>query len=151
MGIVRIATEVDVQSIDEDLYPHLHDNHIPSTEYIQRVVCSPDYILAVADEGTPERPILVGAATLHIIIQAAAGLKGYIDDLVVISSERRKGYGELLFEYLEDVARHQDIPKIFFTCSPRREPGNKFHIAMGYKLRAAAVDENGTNYYEKKL
>lgn len=153
MSVIRAATEADIQAIDETLYPHLHDEHVSSKEYIRMVIVSPDYVLAVADVGNAQAPLLVGTATLHCIIQGSMGPKGYIDDLVVVPSYRRKGYGERMFQYLEDVARQRyGIGKIFYTSSPRRQAANQFHITLGYRLRAIAIDEkSGTNYFEKDL
>ena len=148
---IRLATDADIFLIDEHLYPHLHNNHAPSHTYIRMAIHAFDYFLAVADEGMQEDPLLIGAATLHIIMQSSAGPKGYIDDLVVDPSTRRKGIGRLLFQFLEHIALQHGATKIFFTCAPWREPGNKFHIAMEYQLRGAAVNEHGTNYYEKIL
>ncbi|TSC73343.1 MAG: hypothetical protein G01um101470_149 [Parcubacteria group bacterium Gr01-1014_70] len=147
---IRKALVSDSKAIDRELYPHLH-NHQSSQEYIRRVITSPDYVLLVVDEGTADTPILVGAATLHVVIQAAGGLKAEIDDLVVLPSKRRAGYASRLFECLEEYAKRRNVRHIFFTSAPWRGEANKFHIAAGYRLRAAAVEDNGTNYYEKKL
>lgn len=151
MSIIRLATEADSRFIDEQLYPHLHDNHMPSKIRIYYAIRAPDYYLAVADEGTVNNPLLVGTCTLHVITQVASGSHGMMNDLVVIPSRSREGLGKRLFEYLEEKAFKRLCKTIFFTCSPRRVPANKFHIALGYKLRGVAIDENGTNYYEKVL
>lgn len=148
---VRVATPADVRSIDEDLYPYLHTNHVPSEERMYSVIFSSDYYLAVADEGSADVPQLIGTCTLHVITQAASSPHGMMNDLVVVPGRRLEGMGWTLFEYLEEKAYERLCKTIFFTCSPKREPGNKFHLAMGYKLRAAAVGDDGTNYYEKKL
>jgi N-acetylglutamate synthase-like GNAT family acetyltransferase len=149
--LVREATEQDIPFIDTGLYPYLHDGHVSSESYIRMVINAPDYILVVVDSGTYGKRKLVGAATLHVIIQGSHGLKGYIDDLVVIPSERKHGYGRMLFEYIEKLARRREASHIFFTSAPWRGAANKFHIALGYTLRAEAVADGGTNYYEKKL
>lgn len=148
---VRVATPEDIRSIDEDLYPYLHKNHVPSKMHIYNVIYSPDYYLAVVDEVSVDVPRLIGTCTLHVITQAASSPHGMMNDLVVVPGRRLEGMGRTLFEYLEGKAYERLCKTIFFTCSPKREPGNKFHIAMGYKLRAAAVGDDGTNYYEKKL
>ena len=151
MSIIRLATEADIPFIDADLYPHLHNNHVPSEGRICYVISSQDYYLVVADEGTINQPFLLGTCTMHVIMQAASAPHGMMNDLVVHPDRTREGVGRLLFEYLEDVARKRSCKTIFFTCSPKRITGNKFHIFMGYKMIAAAVDENGTNLYEKEL
>ncbi|MDP3725744.1 MAG: GNAT family N-acetyltransferase [bacterium] len=151
MNVIRIATEADVRSIDEGLYSHLHANHISSKGHIYSVICSPDYYLAVADEGSTDAPHLIGTCTLHVITQAASSPHGMMNDLVVVPGHRLEGIGRALFEYLEERACERLCKTIFFTCSPKREPGNKFHIAMGYILQAAAVGKDGTNFYEKLL
>jgi N-acetylglutamate synthase-like GNAT family acetyltransferase len=149
--LIREATEQDIPLIDADLYPYLHDGHVPSESYIRMVINAPDYILVVVDSGTYGKRKLVGAATLHVIIQGSRGLKGYIDDLVILPAERRKGYGKMLFFFLEQAARQQGCSHVFFTSAPWRESANEFHRALGYTLRAEAVKDGGTNYYEKKL
>lgn len=148
---IRRARELDITAINEELYPHLHNDHTCSQGHIRAVIRSSDYVLLVVDVGTVDAPKLVGAATLHLITQASRGRKGYIDDLVVIPSEREKGYGRKLFECLEEYARCQGATQIFYTSAPWRGAANEFHLALGYTLRARAVKKNGTNYYEKKL
>lgn len=149
MNTIRLATENDAVAIDRDLYPHLRDEYASQIQWINRVLHSSDYVLVVADAGSPGSSLLVGAATLHMIVQASAGPKGYIDDLIVVPKCRQQGVARLLFEFLEDGARRLGIRKIFFTSAPWRNAANEFHVAVGYHLRGKAVADGGTNYYEK--
>ena len=64
----------------------------------------------------------------------------YVDDLVTLSTERSKGYGKLLLEWLEDRARAEGCAELHLDSGIQRTDAHRFYErnrieAAGYHFR----------------
>lgn len=149
--LVRLAIHQDIQAIDE-LYTQLNPKHTPSCDLISEAIRSDATTLLVLEEKQLDGSIqIVGSASMSEIIQPSGCKEGYINDLIVEPSRRRCGYGKMLFEELEKIARDRGYSRTMFTSGTWRTEAQKFHIALGYKIRAHALEKGDTNFFEKKL
>ncbi|MCP4528521.1 MAG: GNAT family N-acetyltransferase [Aestuariibacter sp.] len=80
-------------------------------------------------------------------------LRGYYDkhcnvarvqNLIVHSSQRRKGVGTRLYEQFLDIVKEQQIPLVVLEVFKFNKVGKKFWAGKGFKI----VDETIDEYYE---
>lgn len=93
---------------------------------------------------------IVGMASIYFR-QTLMGKFGIIEDVVVSESYLGKGIGDKLIRALIEEAKKRGVKYIELTCNPRRIAAKKLYQKHGFKLVAAAVGEDGTNYYRLYL
>lgn len=156
--IIRSATHKDITAIDElyatdERYVKFNKKHVPSKNLIKATIDSETAVLLVLEEKQPDESLqIVGSVSMSEILEPLSDCReGYITALIVLPSRRRFGYGRILFEELEKIAQKRGYPRTIFTSGTWRKEAQKFHIALGYKIRAHALEEGDTNFFEKKL
>lgn len=142
MQITRI-TRVDESTVDvfKRLMPQLtgKQEH-PTLEDLQKVVQSPDTHLFFATEGEE----VIGTLSL-VFYQIPAGLKAWIEDVIVDEKARGKGVATALIWHALYIARQEGAKKVDLTSLPQRIPANRLYLKMGFEKR----ESNMYRYYFK--
>lgn len=86
---------------------------------------------------------IIGMGTL-VLMLTVSGLRGHIDDIVVDSEFRGRGFGGVIIRELIKVANGHKVKSLELTSSPVRRAANKLYIKFGFKKRE-------TNVYNLKL
>jgi ribosomal protein S18 acetylase RimI-like enzyme len=88
--------------------------------------------------------VLVGAATLSVLVTAGLGPVGHVDDVVVDEAVRGSGVGRLLMGAVHAEARRLGLRHLDLTSRPAREAANALYQSLGYERRQ-------TNVYRLRL
>jgi ribosomal protein S18 acetylase RimI-like enzyme len=83
--------------------------------------------------------LLVGTATLTLLVTLTEGLIGRVEDVVVSESARGSGLGRRLVLALHDEARELGITKVELTSRPSRDAANRLYRSLGYDRRETNV------------
>lgn len=78
------------------------------------------------------------------VIDTLSGRKGHIEDVVVDSGCRGKGYGRIMVEYLIEAARTMGPMELFLTSRPSRTAANALYQSLGFVRKE-------TNCYRMEL
>ena len=143
MGIVvevaQEATDKLVGAI-ENLIPQLTTSTPPPTKLeLQKIISSPCCSLLVARDGE----IVVGTLTL-VTFDIPSGKRAWIEDVVVDSSARGKGVGEILSRAALEIALDKGAVTVDLTSRPSREVANRLYQRIGFVKR-------DTNVYRYKF
>ncbi|OGG57464.1 hypothetical protein A2853_03845 [Candidatus Kaiserbacteria bacterium RIFCSPHIGHO2_01_FULL_55_17] len=125
-----------IRSLLKQLYSDAKE--IPSSA-LKDIGTSPSTELWVIKEGGQ----VIGMVTINFL-QRLGGTSGYIDDVVILESERGKGLGQKLLERVIERARERRARKISLTSRPSREAANKLYQKLGFKKKE-------TNAYQLEL
>lgn len=132
MHIDRI-THVDERTVQvfKRLMPQLigKEEH-PSLEELEKVVESENTFLFFATEGEE----VIGTTTL-VFYHIAAGLKAWIEDVIVDENARGKGVATALIWHALHVAREKGAKKVDLTSLPQREAANRLYQKIGFEKR----------------
>ncbi len=88
--------------------------------------------------------VIVGTATLSLLMTLWKGMVGHVDDVVVDATARGEGLGRRLMEKLHEEAAHLGLTHLDLTSRPTREAANALYQSLGYEKR-------GTNVYRLRL
>lgn len=84
-------------------------------------------------------------ATLTLTLaHQLTGLKAWVEDVVVHSSCRHRGYARQLLRFVEEEAKRLGITSLNLTSRPTRVAANHLYQSMGYEKRE-------TNVYKKRI
>ena len=133
---------------DEELYeafirlvPQLTNNNPPpSREDLSALVGDSASTLLVARN---EAGRIIGALTLAVY-RVPTGIRSIIEDVIVDSSARGEGVGEVLMKHAIEVAKEKGAGNISLTSNPMREAANRLYLRVGFKKRE-------TNSYQMRL
>ncbi len=101
---------------------------------LERIISSEGGSLFVAmDQGE-----VVGCVMLTVF-PVLTDIRGWIDDLLVRSSERRQGVGRKLVDHAMRKAKAMVARSVNLTCNPHRISANALYRGMGFKQREANV------------
>jgi len=78
--------------------------------------------------------IIIGAATLSIVMGPAAGRVGYLEDFVTDPEIRGVGVGHRLWDEMILWCQEHEI-SLEFTSKPSREAAHKFYLSHGAVTR----------------
>ena len=124
----------EIQDALERLIPQLTDfSPPPMPEHIKQMIKSKNVFLFMArypDHGGQ----IVGTATLATF-QSPTGNHGWIEDVVVDQSCRRKGIGKALTEACIQKARELGLRDVNLTSNPSRKAANDLYQSMGFIQR----------------
>jgi GNAT superfamily N-acetyltransferase len=99
-------------------------------ELLETIINSPYHDQIVARlEGR-----IVGAATLSLVIGAAAGRKGYLEDFIADPAIQQQGVGTKIWQELLTWCKEREVD-LSFTSHPSRKPAHDF-----YRSRAKIYD-----------
>lgn len=86
-------------------------------------------LIVFEEDGIP-----VGFANLMTIYSVWTHGKALIlDDLYLAQESRRKGYGKMAMEYIEQFAIHRGCKRLQFQSEVTNPNAMRFYMAMGYK------------------
>jgi GNAT superfamily N-acetyltransferase len=119
------------------LMPFLSDSFTGEpvdAELLNTIITSPYHDQLVARlEGR-----IVGGATLSLVIGAAAGKKGYLEDFVTDPTVRGKGVGGKVWDEMLAWCREHEV-SLDFTSRPSREAAHRFYHSHGAVVRETTV------------
>jgi ribosomal protein S18 acetylase RimI-like enzyme len=95
-----------------------------------------------ADAENPHGPV-VGMLSL-VTFRIPTGVRAWIEDAVVDTSERGRGIGEALTQAALELAAARGAKTVDLTSRPSREAANRLYRRMGFELR-------DTNVYRRRL
>jgi GNAT superfamily N-acetyltransferase len=87
--------------------------------------------MLVAAEGETVR----GVGVFRVYENTAAGLKLYVDDLVVDEEARSQGMGRAMLDWLEAEARRLGCSVVDLESGTQREGAHRFYFRAGYTIR----------------
>jgi len=143
--------DIQIADSDDDIrrcFPvmlHLRP-HLVETEFVPRVRRMHDngFILAMLEDEGEVRAV-AGYRYLDLLF---AGRVLYVDDLVTDPSQRSRGYGRALLNWLKDQAKQHGCEKLTLDSGVQREAAHRFYFRermaiAGYHFTMPLVDEHG--------
>ena len=138
MGIqIEIASTVtrELVSAFERLIPQLSSSSPPPTrEHLEYIVGSDSCSLLIARDGQQ----IVGSLTL-VVFPIPTGARAWIEDVVVDSTARGKGVGEVLNREALRIAKERGAVTVDLTSRPSREAANRLYQRIGFEKRDTNV------------
>jgi ribosomal protein S18 acetylase RimI-like enzyme len=117
------------------LIPQLSGSaRIPKESELAEIIASPATSLFVARANST----VVGMLTL-VLVRIPTGLRGVIEDVVVMESHRRRGIGNALSRAALAHARSAGARTVDLTSRPDREAANGLYRQIGFVLRETNV------------
>lgn len=137
---IRPATEDDIEAIIS-LRETMHGapiDHEAMNSSIRAIVANgeQEILLLVDNDG-------VVAQALVSLLYKFPKREVRIDEIVVASDKRGRGYGAAILAACEKWAAARDADVIEFTSRPSRESANAMYLKHGYRVR-------DTNVYQKQ-
>lgn len=133
MNITIATTEAEIAAcypVMSELRPHLSEGDFVSL--VRRLGSLTGLELAfVVEQGK-----IKSVAGYRISEWLAGGKYLEIEDLVSRSSERSKGYGGQLFDWLVYLAAQQGCRQVRLVSNVRREDAHRFYLRKGMSLQA---------------
>ncbi len=143
IGCITHAKEADARTLAaiNSLLPQLSTNAKPLTlDSLTALTENPlTRLYLISDEEGDIRAM----ATL-CLTDSPTGRKAWVEDVVVDSTCRRRGYARQLLRHIEEEARTYGAKSVNLTSRPTRTAANQLYKATGYTLR-------DSNVYRKSL
>jgi predicted N-acetyltransferase YhbS len=145
MTVVRAATENDIPRILELYEEQLvigtsgaEKQRNPAFEDYRRALSMIDALPGCELVVAEEQGEVIGTMMLMIVpnLSHRALPWAVVENVVVDSSNRRKGVGKLLMDYALMRAREAGCYKIQLSSNKSREEAHKFYESIGYKASA---------------
>ena len=119
------------------LMPFLNDtlNDEPMDEaLLTMIIDSPyhDQLVARLDG------IVVGVATVNLLLGPGMEMEGYLEDFVVDPEVRGRGIGDKLWQAIIDWCREKNVD-LGFTSNPARVAAHRFYNSHGAEIRDTTV------------
>ena len=133
MKIVIARTDEEIAScypVMSELRPHLVANSF--VPLVRRLGSATGLRLVYLSENGEVKSV----AGYRISEWLAGGKYLEIEDLVSVSSERSKGYGGELFDWLVKQAARQGCSQLRLVSNVRREDAHRFYLRKGMSLEA---------------
>ena len=129
-----VVLELEVQAIHVEGAPRVHIPYgVTSLERYQEILTDPSnsVVLAVEDED------VVGYMHYEIIDRPQgewtyAQRVVHVHSLTIKEDHRRKGYGELLMDYVTDVAREQGASHVTLEVWAFNQAAHRFYERLGF-------------------
>ena len=136
----RVATEELLQALNH-LLPQLSSSAKALTsDRLQEVLnCPTTRLYTLRDEEGKIR-----ATTTLSLQELITGTKAWVEDVVVDSEARGRGYARQLLQHLAEEAKAIGAKSLNLTSRPSREAANKLYQSEGYEIRE-------TNVYRKAV
>ena len=131
----RVATEELLQALNH-LLPQLSSSAKPLTmERLESLLAFPaTRLYALRDEDGKIR-----ATTTLAIQELLTGTKAWVEDVVVDTEARGRGYARQLLQHLAAEAQTLGAKSLNLTSRPSREAANKLYQSEGYEIRETNV------------
>jgi GNAT superfamily N-acetyltransferase len=102
----------------------------PFADSMERVFAGGGRMLVAVEEETVR-----GVGVFRVYENTAAGLKLYVDDLVVDEEARSQGMGRAMLDWLEAEARRPGCSVVDLESGTPREGAHRFYFRAGYTIR----------------
>ena len=121
------------------LLKQLTSTPIDFTEsFLERIIAEGNAIFALREEGEVVGMLTVGSYS------SPTGRKAWIEDVVVDSAHRGKGYGRMLVEHAIEYVRTLSPCTLMLTSNPSRIAANELYRNSGFEQKI-------TNVYKKTI
>ena len=130
--IVETATEEVVTALAR-LLPQLSSATPPTASELATIIAEGSTVFVARVDG-----VIVGSLTL-VIYRIPAGLKAWIEDVVVDEATRGHGVGEALNLAAIDEARRRGANAVNLTSRQSREAANRLYQRIGFSARDSTV------------
>lgn len=104
-----------------------------SVERIQKTFFNPEpfaHAIILELSGEP-----IGFAIFHYRYSSFSGLPSvWLDDLLVLNTERSKGHGRKVMTFLKELAQEKGVSHISWTASPINNRAHQFYLNLGAKV-----------------
>jgi GNAT superfamily N-acetyltransferase len=129
IGIASSPDEIDrCHPVMAQLRPHVEAQAF--RERVTRQIADHRYVLAyVADRGEVR-----AVAGFRMSECLAWGRFMYVDDLVTADSDRSRGYGQALFEWLVDHAKQNGCEQLHLDSGVQRFGAHRFYLRHGMDI-----------------
>lgn len=124
----------DLETINELLKSLSQKVHHLSEEQLQSIIDNPNTHLYILYNEVGA----VGMLTLAKYL-VPTGVKWWIEDVVVSSTQRGKGLGRALVQHALNEVKKQGGGAVLLTSRPSREVANKMYQRMGFERRETNV------------
>jgi ribosomal protein S18 acetylase RimI-like enzyme len=101
-----------------------------SLDELERIVADPDIAVFISRD----QEHVVGIAFLFMM-QKIGKRNGYVEDVVVSSTQRGKGLGRAIMQELITHARTHGLSALYLTSKPAREAANALYQKLGFELQ----------------
>lgn len=123
------AEITDCFAIMSELRPHLSlDGFISLVERMRK---NHGYALAYLDDNG-----IKAVAGIRMAEWLYIGKYLEIEDLITTASERSKGYGAMLFDWIADYAREQECVQLRLVSGVQRADAHRFYLNKGMTFEA---------------
>jgi N-acetylglutamate synthase-like GNAT family acetyltransferase len=129
-AIIRNARAQDIGAIKR-LYQQLSSDVSNVDEDFPLLTADPNARCLILE--IRNKPI--GMVICYIRPSLSSGKKMVVEDLVVESQYRRRGFGSLLMHHCVDVAKQEDLDSVELACSLSRLDLHQFYERLGLKHR----------------
>jgi GNAT superfamily N-acetyltransferase len=136
MDIVELRSEAErraVLPILSELYPSLSEERYAA---LMAEMAADGYRQFAVRHETGE---IVAVAGVAVHVNLYYGRHLYLYDLVVTEGARSKGYGELLLDHVEGVARSEGCETTALACGLEREGALRLYERKGYEKPSYAM------------
>lgn len=137
MKIIEVTEySADVETAMARLLPQLSSSaKTPTTDEIRDLIHSKAPILLFALD---ESETVIGMLTL-VVFRIPTGVRSWIEDVVVDSSQRGKGVGERLVQSAIERAKAEGAKTVDLTSRPSREAANRLYRRCGFQVRETNI------------
>lgn len=131
---ITLLTEVTDEVVEAfaRLIPQLSSSAVVPTKTELQEIADNDSLLIARDPQQGGK--IVGTLTL-VTFRIPTGIRAWIEDVVVDSSERGKGIGEALTVAALKRAAELGAKTVDLTSRPSREAANRLYRRVGFELR----------------
>jgi ribosomal protein S18 acetylase RimI-like enzyme len=130
------AVDDDLVAAMARLIPQLSSSSPPPDAGALAAIVASDschLLLAIDDDGT-----VLGSMTL-VVFPIPAGVRAWIEDVVVDGAARGRGVGEALNRRALELARSLGARTVDLTSRPSREAANRLYQRLGFQPRETNV------------
>lgn len=131
---ILLLTEVTEEVVEafRRLLPQLSSSAvIPSRQQLQEIADDESFFIARDQEKGGQ---IVGSLTL-VTFRIPTGVRAWIEDVIVDTSQRGKGIGEALTRAALQRAAALGAKTVDLTSRPSREAANRLYQRVGFELR----------------
>ena len=82
--------------------------------------------------------LIVGAATMNLLMGPGAGREGYLEDFVTDEALTHQGIGHRVWKMMLDWCKDRDV-ELAFTSHPSRQAAHRFYLNHGAEIRDTTV------------
>jgi ribosomal protein S18 acetylase RimI-like enzyme len=137
-GIARLMPMLDANFSD-----------LPQPERLQRIINSPSHDQLVAVRASDQ--LVVGAASMTVVMGYGLGMAGRLEDFVVDSEARRQGVAATMWGSMMDWCMQRGLAEMVFETERDRPEALAFYEKMGAVIVKDSNEEKALHLKAKVL